>query len=60
MELTGWKTPWGWVLLICIAAWYILLKGKPELCVAEGEDVTVPVGEREKTGRRFPKRKREL
>lgn len=57
MELTGWKTPWGWVLLICIAAWYILLKGKPELCVAEGEDVTVPVGEREKTGRRFPKRK---
>lgn len=39
MELTGQKTHWGWVLLISIAAWYILLKGKPELCVAERGDM---------------------
>lgn len=59
MELTGQKTQWGWVLLICIAAWYTLLKEKPELCVAEGEDVTAPVRER-KIGRCFSKWKQEL
>lgn len=56
MELRGQKT-----LGLGIVDLYfsIVLKGKPELCVAEGENVTVPVGER-KIGTSFSKWKQEL